>query len=466
MIAAFVLLAAAAVTPAAQPSPSLSPASEASAPAVSPSPTAAPQRFNVYVQATNTQQYHGGFAAAYSGAQSLYSGPDTAKTLDITLFLGARLWKNGEVYLNPELDQGFGLGQPSPPGIPYAGTLGVAGFVSGEAYKVGRDSSYARVQKAFLRQTFDLGGGAPQSIEPGINQLGGSIDPRSLVITAGKFAVTDVFDNNVYAHDPKHDFLNWTIIDMGAFDYAADAWGYTYGVSAEYTDANSTFRGGLFQLSKVPNEIAIESIPFDEYSPMFEAEQRTSFFGGRHGAIKGLMYADIGYMGPYAQAVSAAAGTGMPPSTAGVRTAKHVKFGGGINIAQEIVPDVGFFARLSAMNGTYEAYEFTDVDRALSTGVSVDGNLYHRPHDSFGIAGSFNAISAPAQQYFRDGGLGILVGDGNLSYGGEEILETYYSLGVTRYFNLTLDYQFVTNPAYNTVRGPVSVFGLRYHAQF
>ena len=443
------------------PTPSSSPPVLAS-----PQPSNAKfQYFSVHGQATNTQQYHGNFAAEYSGAQSLFEEPDTAKTFDLTLYLGARVWKGGEVYVNPELDQGFGLGRPQPPGTPYFGTIGVAGYVSGGAYKVGSYSSYTRVQRAFIRQRFNLSGTDDQTIDSAANQLAGSTSANHLILTFGKFAVTDVFDTNVYAHDPTNDFLNWTIIDMGSFDYAADAWGYTYGLSAELTEGLSTYRAGVFQLSAVPNSTVIEHTPFKQYSPIIEYERRTSFFGGHPGSIKALAYANIGYMGPYADAIDAAAGTGQPPSTANVRNDKHTKVGGGINIAQEVAPNIGVFARVSAMNGTYEAFEFTDVDRSLSTGLSIDGHLYHRPNDTFGLAGVFNEISDPARQYFGAGGLGILVGDGALSYGSERIFETYYVAGFTKYFGLTFDYQWIVNPAYNTVRGPLSVFGVRYHAQ-
>jgi high affinity Mn2+ porin len=170
-------------------------------------------------------------------------------------------------------------------------------------------------------------------------------------------------------------------------------------------------------------------------------------------------------MGSYADAVALGAITGQPANTALVRK-RAIKSGGGINIAQEIAKNVGFFARLSAMNGTYEAFEFTDVDRSLSTGVSIDGQLYHRPDDTFGLAGSFNGISNPAQRYFAAGGIGILVGDGALTYGGERILESYYKASFTKHFGLTFDYQRIANPAYNIVRGPVSVYGARYHLDF
>jgi high affinity Mn2+ porin len=441
---------------AAEPTPS---------PSDAPTATPAPERLSIHGQATDVQQYHGAYTAAYSGAQSLYAGRETAKTDDATLFLGVRIGKSVELYVDPEIDQGFGLGQPATNGLPAVGSIGAAGFFSAEAYKVGRDSSYGRIQRAFVRDVFELGGGEAATVDPDINQLGGSIDPKSLTLTAGKFSVVDVFDNNAYAHDPKNDFLNWSIVDMGAFDYAADAWGYTYGVSAELANARSTVRAGLFQLSATPNEIAIEHTPFRQFSPIVEYERRTSFLGGHPGAIKALVYADDGYMASYADAVALGATTGQMPNPALVRK-RNVKSGGGINIAQEIAPDVGFFARLSAMNGTYEAFDFTDVDRSLSTGISIDGHLYHRPGDAFGLAGAFNGISNPAQQFFAAGGNGILVGDGALTYGGERILETYYKASFTKHFGLTFDYQRIGNPAYNVVRGPVSVYGARYHLDF
>ena len=396
-------------------------------PSSSPSPRPASGRWSIHAQATDTQQYHGGFAAAYSGPQSLSAMPDTAKTFDATLYLGTRLWTGAEFDLNPEIDQGFGLGLPGAPQMPYSGTFGVAGFVSGESYKLGSNSSYGRIQRIFIRQSFNFGG-----------------DDRHLTLTAGKFAVTDVFDNNVYAHDTKNDFLNWSIIDMGAFDYAGDSWGYTYGASAELYEDRSTLRAGVFQLSLGPGQIAIEPVPFREYSPIVEFERRTSFFGGHPGSVKVLTYGDYGYMGSYADASAAAAGTGLPPSTAAVRTGEHWKVGAGINIAQEIALEIGVFARMSEMNGTYEAFDFSDIDRSISGGLSVDGELFHRPNDAFGLAGAHNNLSAPAIRYFAAGGLGILIGDGALSYGGESILESYYKVGISRNVGLTLDYQRVT----------------------
>lgn len=429
-----------------------------------PSPTPQPERWSVHWQATDTQQYHGAFAAAYSGPQSLADTPDAAETFDATLFLGARLDDGVELYVNPELDRGFGLGHPGAPGSTYDGTFGAAGFFSGEAYKVGSGSSYGRVQRIFVRKTFNYGGDT-EPVESDLNQLGGSVRADRLTLTAGKYSVVDIFDTNPYAHDPKNDFLNWTIVDMGSFDYAADAWGYTYGVTGELARGRSTLRAGAFQLSLVPNTIPIDPQPFRQWSPVVEYEQDTSLFGGHPGAVKALVYGDCGYMGAYADAIEAALTTGGPPSTLAVEDAKHWKIGAGLNLAQEIAPHVGVFGRFSAMNGTWEAFEFTDVDRSASGGISVDGGLYHRPNDTFGVATAFNAISAPAQQYLADGGLGILIGDGNLSYAGERIVETYYRIGIGKGIGITGDYQRVWNPGYDLARGPVSVYTLRLHVE-
>ena len=131
-------------------------------------------------------------------------------------------------------------------------TLGIAGFPSGEAYKIGMADPYLRLPRAFFRYTLGLGGAA-QTIEPGLNQLAGTRQADNVIVTVGRFSVVEIFDTNIYAHDPRSDFLNWSIIDAGAFDYAADSWGYTYGVTVEWTQSWWTLRQGLFNLSRVPN---------------------------------------------------------------------------------------------------------------------------------------------------------------------------------------------------------------------
>ncbi|HTU69577.1 MAG TPA: carbohydrate porin [Candidatus Baltobacteraceae bacterium] len=417
-------------------------------------PTPAPARWSVHWQATNTQQYHGAFPAAYSGANSLSNMPDTQKTFSSTIYLGYRLWKGAEAFYNEDIDQGFGFGS----------TLGLAGFSSGEAYKVGASRPYERAHQYFITQTFNEGGGT-QSVDSGQNVIAGSQDVRNITLTGGKFSVVNIFDNNVYAHDPRNDFLNWSVVDMGAFDYAADAWGYTYGLAASINRAQSAFTVGLFQLSKTPNTTVIERVPFLQYSPVLEYDRNMSLFGGHPGKFRFLTYGDYGYMAPLADTISYAAASGTTPNPLLFRQNRHWKIGEGVNIEQELAPHVGAFLRLSADNGSYEAFDFTEIDRSAELGLSVDGTPWHRPNDTVGIAAVQNSISAVRQQYLADGGLGILIGDGGLSYGPESVLETYYRFMIFKGFSLKGDYQRVVNPAYNTVRGPVSIYTLQFHYQ-
>ncbi|MDB5461217.1 MAG: putative exported protein of unknown function, partial [Caulobacteraceae bacterium] len=196
------------------------------------------QAFALHVQATATLQYHPAFRSPYRGDQSLDPGARGDETADVTLYAGVRPWRGAELWINPEIDQGFGL----------SNTLGVAGYPSGEAYKVGDRQPYLKLPRLFLRQTVDLGGGRAAT-EADLNVLGGSHSADRLVLTVGKFGVPDIFDANSYAHDPRQDFLNWSLIDTGSFDYAADAWGFTYGAAAEWYRGGWTLRAGLFDLS-------------------------------------------------------------------------------------------------------------------------------------------------------------------------------------------------------------------------
>jgi high affinity Mn2+ porin len=415
--------------------------------------SAAPEAWAIHGQITETTQYHPAFTSPYRGINSLDPGSRGDETVDLTLFVGVRPWGGGEIWANPEVDQGFGLSD----------TLGVAAFPSGEAYKVGSSVPYFRLQRLFFRQTIDLGGEV-QRDDPDANQLGGSHTTDNLIVTAGKISVVDIFDTNVYAHDPKKDFLNWAAIDSAAYDYAADSWGYSYGVATEWTQDWWTLRGGLFDLSKVPNEKHLET-GFSQFEMVAEAEERHKLFG-HDGKLKLLGWINRGRMGGYNDAVVVAQQTGGVPSTALVRNYK-TRPGVALNLEQAVTDDLGAFARVGYNDGSQEAYEFTESDRALSTGLSLKGAGWDRPHDRLGAAYILDSISQSAQRYFAAGGMGILIGDGALQhYGLENVFETYYSAQVTSWLAATADYQLVINPAYNRDRGPVSIVGARFHAEF
>jgi len=268
--------------------------------------------------------------------------------------------------------------------------------------------------------------------------------------------------------------MNWSILDSGAFDYAADSWGFTYGIAAEWRQDNWTLRTGLFDLSTVPNSEILDS-SFKQYEWVNEIERRY-LIGQREGSLKVLAYVNRGYMGSYSDAVSLAANSrtnakcptlfdSSPASTFCVR--QYSSQGGmAINLEQEISRSAGFFARLSANKGNKETFEFTEINQSLAGGLVFQGSNWGRSGDTVGVAGVVNALSQDARKYFSAGGMGVLIGDGWQNYGQEIISETYYNARLTDHITSSLDFQYVVNPAYNRDRGPVSIVGIRLHLDF
>lgn len=430
------------------------PAALAQVAAGSPSATPPPaQGWAVHGQFTFVDQATLAFRSPYAGPNSLDPGARGRETADVTLYLGQRLWSGAEAWANAEVDQGFGL----------SNTLGIAGFPSGEAYKVGKSTPYLKLPRLFLRQTIDLGGGRA-TVDPDLNQLGGSRAADRVVVTVGKFSVTDIFDNNTYAHDPRQDFLNWSVIDNGTFDYAADAWGFTYGAAVEWYEGRWTARAGLFNLSTIPNTTSLER-DFSEFQAIVELEEHHRLWG-RDGKLEITGFVNRARMGSFADAIRLAAATGRSADIAAVRRYQG-RPGVSFNLEQDITGEIGVFAHGGVDDGTKESYEFSDIDRSIAAGAALKGVRWGRAGDTVGLALVANGISRLHQQFLAAGGLGILVGDGRLPHpGAEGIVETYYDVLVRRVGHVSLDYQFVNNPGYNRDRGPVSIGALRLHAQF
>jgi len=284
------------------------------------------------------------------------------------------------------------------------------------------------------------------------------------VLTVGKFSIVDVFDTNKYAHDPRNDFFNWSIIDQGAFDYAANSWGMSYGGSVEWYQDWWTIRTGVFDLSSTPNSTNMSSSGVSQGQWVEELEERHKLWD-QPGKLKFLYWLTWGRLGSYTDAIALGQATGTTPSTAAVRH-QQTKDGFGLNLEQQITDDLGFFARASIAQGDVEEVDFTDINQSLSAGFSLNGNRWGRPDDTVGLAGVVNRISHDGKLYLEAGGLGGIIGDGQLTHAGpEQILEAYYALPLFKVAHLTADYQFVNNPAYNRDRGPAPVLAAWVHAQ-
>ena len=414
---------------------------------------APPQAWALHVQSTFEDQYHPAFTSALRGPNSLDPGSRGDETFDFTLFAGVRPWSGAELWVNPEVDQGFGL----------SNTLGIAAFPSAEAYKVGAAAPYVRVPRLFFRQTIDLGG-ASQALAPDLNALGGTLSQDRVVFWVGKFGVPDVFDTNGYANNPRQDFSNWALVNAGSFDYAADAWGFTYGTAIEWYQDWWTLRAGGFALSRVPNSTQLDTSG-SQFQLVAEAEERHTLLG-QTGKLKITGFLTRGRMGDYNDAIALAEQTGTTPSTASVRQYRS-RSGVSLNLEQALTQDLGLFARTGLAEGGRESYEFTDIDRTFSIGLSLQGGSWGLAQDQFGLATVIDAISHRRKDYLAAGGLGILIGDGALPLSGpEQAVETYYRHALASFAQVTADYQFVHNPGYDRVRGPVSILSVRLHLQY
>jgi high affinity Mn2+ porin len=415
------------------------------------------EQWSIHGQSTYIAQQKNNFNSPYYGQNSLLNksegGGAKSYTLSATAFLGARLWEGAEVYWNPEMFEG----------TPFNGQLlGLGGFQNGELQKGAYAPPIYYTARAFIRQTFGLGGGK-EHIEGGPNQLAGHLDKNRIVVTYGKFATLDFFDQNSYSHDPRTQFLNFALFSMGAYGYAADSKGYTYGVVAEWYQDDWILKAARLAMPTIPNTAQLDYSMSQDYGNQIELTHEHELWG-KPGAVRALYYQQHAYMGSYQNAINQAQQTNSTPNVTGVRKAAQNSWGYGFNIEQAINDDVGIFGRWSWNPGTTEA-QTVDISRSLSAGVSIKGSSWSRPKDTVGIGYAVNGISSSQITYLQQGGMAAFIGDGALSYKKEQILETFYSAKVYKELFISADYQRIANPAYNSARGPVNFFGLRAHIE-
>lgn len=410
------------------------------------------ETWQLKAQSTGVFQVQPTFSAPYSGANSLQTPHADSRTVTATLYAGVRAWGGGELFFNPEMALG----------VPFSDLKGLGGFTNGEVnHTSGPDPAFYRA-RLFLRQTWGMGGGT-ERLESDFNQLAGAVDARRVVLTAGNFSVLDVFDDNKFSHDPRRGFLNWSLMTFGAWDYPADARGYTWGAALEYITPEWALRSGRFEQPKDSNGLPLNSRIMSSYGDVLEVE-RAYRSGGQNGRVRLLGYRNQAVMGSFSDALALSSATGGTPDLTKVRTAAD-KRGGGISIEHELRDDIGAFARAGGSDGRTETFAFTEIDRSLSGGVVVKGEAWRRAADEIGFALVLNGLSPSHRDYLARGGNGFFLGDGQLNYRREQIVETYYSLNLARAVWLSFDYQHIRNPGYNADRGPAQFFGLRAHVE-
>lgn len=410
--------------------------------------------WNAKFQSTYVWQKNAAFHSPYASTNSLSADAHKSYSFTATAAFGIRLWQGSELYFDPEIAQG----------VAFSNLSGLGGFTNGELARTsGSDPTLYRA-RLFLRQTWGLGGGT-EEVESDANQLAGMLDKHRVVLTAGNMSVLDIFDDNTYNHDPRTQFMNWAVMTHGAYDYAADSRGYSWGVVLEYFHDEWAVRAGRFIQPKEPNQLALDPKIFEHYGDQVEIEHAHEIFG-QQGKVRLLAFRNHTRMSRYEDALELASQTSAVPDINLVRTSDQVKYGVGLNLEQAINEDIGVFMRAMWADGRTETYAFTEIDRSLSGGALIKGSSWHRPEDTIGIAFAVNALSKAHQDYLAAGGLGFFLGDGHLNYSTENIIETFYSLKLTRCAWLSVDYQHIDNPGYNADRGPVNFGGLRLHAEF
>ena len=412
------------------------------------------KNWSLHGQATSVTQEHFSIHSPYRGTNSLNPDREYKTSYTITLFAGLRLWRGGEFYLNHETQAGMGLSK----------TLGIASYPNGEIYRVDNPEPKASLVRYYYKQTFGMGGGQ-EFLEDGQNQIQGYTASDRFTVLVGKFSLNDFFDTNKYAHDPRTQFFNWSLMDTGAWDYAADTRGYTHGFMLELNRNDWTLRYAAVMVPKQANQMFME---WEKY-PVVARGDNVEFefryrLASRPGAVRLLGYMNHAHMGNYRQATQ----QGEVDGSVDIATTRtySVKKGAALNLEQEVAADTGVFCRLGWNDGVTETWAFTEIDRSVAVGFSGKGATWSRSHDSYGLALMVNGVSPDHRDYLAAGGYGFIVGDGKLSYAPEKALEVYYNIGVwDEYLQVTPDFQYISNPAYNQDRGPVAIYGLRLHAQ-
>ena len=408
---------------------------------------------SIHAQATSVTQTHDVFPSPYIGPRSLLPVESTPTSVTATLFLDGRLWEtegwSGELVFNPEIASGPGLSD----------SQGIAGFPNGEITRVGVVAPTPYFARIYLRQTFSFGG-EQEKFGDEANQIAGMVDIDRFTLSVGKFTPTDFFDNNRYSHDPRTQFLPWSIMYNGAWDYPANVRGYTYGIAADFNQKYWALRYGIFAEPTFANGAPLDPKFLKANGQVVEYEQRYGL-DEHPGALRLLAYLNRAHMGDYLESLQQ-----MPVNPDVTATAAYrYKYGFGLSWDHELTKQWGVFARLGWNDGHTESWAFTAIDRLAELGMLLKGKCWCRPDDVVGLAGCINGLSGDHRNYLAAGGLDFIIGDGKLNYGPEEILDFFYNFQLTKGIFVAFDFQEVNHPAYNRDRGPVSIYTLRVHLE-
>ena len=408
-------------------------------------------------QANFISQWHPAFDSPYQGKNSLTPEAQDASSRVLTLYTGWRATNSMEFLCDVQETGGHGLSE----------ALGVAGFFNLDVVRNPLLSKAPYVARLMWHQVIALSGKKVVA-ERGALSLFRELPERRLEVRFGKFSLVDFFDLNSYGTDSSLQFMNWAVDNNGAYDYAADTRGYTFGALLEYYDRHWALRFAEGLMPKVANGIHLDADLSRAHSENVELELRGRVIGKQPGIVRALSYVNHANMGDYADAVNSWLAN---PVTSSPEITAHplqttIKYGFGLNFEQPFTDWLGLFGRWGWNEGQHESFAYTEVDQTWQIGVGGNGGRWGRRNDHLGLVFVSDGISRDHAQYLAYGGDGFILGDGKLNYGRENILESYYTLHVWRGIFPAVGLQYVVNPGYNRDRGPVIVPTLRLHVDF
>ncbi|MBU3601477.1 carbohydrate porin [Polynucleobacter sp. AM-25C3] len=418
---------------------------------------------NLHGQTTYINQRYNNFTSSYSGQNSLDSLKSMSYTWSGTLFFGARIAPNTDIYFNPEVVSG----------VPFSDLAGLGGFTNGEATKANGAQAKFYSARAFVRQTINQEGNKVV-LENEANQITQTVSSNRVVLTGGQFSTLDIFDDSRYAKDPRIQFMNWGNMTYLAYDYAADARGYSWGLAGEWYLDNWVMRASRMLAPKSPNGRDLNWQIFNAYGDQVEVERQHNI-AELPGKISVLAYRNNMILARFQDATNY---INQDPATRqgtqainNVRSSNQIKTGIGINAEQALTKDLGIYGRAFTSDGHTETMSFTEADNSVSIGMGINGTQWKRPDDTIGISMMQNGLSSYRRGYLQAGGVSYFIGDyaspsQTISYSPERIGEVYYNATVIKNVLAGLNFQHIINPAYNSARGPVNILSFRIHAEF
>ena len=416
---------------------------------------------NIHGQTTYINQRYNNFTSSYSGMNSMSAQKSMAYTWSGTLFFGARVAPNTDIYFNPEVVSG----------VPFSDLVGLGGFSNGEATKAAGLNAKFYSARAFLRQTINQEGDKVV-LENEANQITQTVSSNRVVVTAGQFSTLDIFDDSKYAKDPRIQFMNWGNMTYLAYDYAADARGYSTGLAGEWYLSNWVMRASRMLAPKTPNGRDLNWQIFNTYGDQIEVERQHNI-ADLPGKVSVLAYRNRMILARFQDATNYVLANNAQGTQAinNVRTNYQYKTGIGVNGEQALTKDLGIYGRAFTSDGHTETMSFTEADNSISVGMGLNGTSWSRPKDTVGISMMQNGLSSYRKNYLQNGGVSYFIGDyagpgQTISYRPERIGEVYYNATVIKNVLAGLNFQHINNPAYNAARGPVNILSFRIHAEF